>query len=198
MSKKKKTALLIVDVQPTFCEGGSLPVEGGTQVAAKIGELIGGGHEYDRVGTTQDWHIDPEGHFDDDPDFVNTWPHHGVAGTAEAELHPSLIPLLDQVTVQIKKGEYAAAYSGFEGADENGSSLNEILSAASIKRIETVGLAFDHCVKETALDGAKLGYQVVVLKPFTAPVSLKTAELAEDELQAAGVQIEQILHEREQ
>ena len=71
-------------------------------------------------------------------------------------------------------------------------------SAASIERIETVGLAFDHCVKETALDGAKLGYEVVVLKSFTAPVSLETAELAEAELQAAGVQIEHILYEREQ
>ena len=186
-----KTALLIVDVQPTFCEEGSLPVDGGNFVAKKIGELIGGSHEYDMVVTTQDWHIDPGDHFDLHPDFANTWPRHGVAGTPEAELHPSLAPLLDKINVRVKKGQYAAAYSGFEGTDEHGTFLHEILSEAGIQRIETVGLAFDYCVKETALDGIKLGYEVEVLKAFTAPVSSETAENAMDELKLAGVQINQ-------
>ena len=185
----KKTALLIVDVQPTFCEEGSLPVDGGNFVAKKIGELIGGSHEYDMVVTTQDWHIDPGAHFDLHPDFANTWPRHGVAGTPEAELHPSLTPVLDKINVRVKKGQYAAAYSGFEGTDEHGTFLHEILSEAGIQRIETVGLAFDYCVKETALDGIKLGYEVEVLKAFTAPVSSETAENAMDELKLAGVQV---------
>ncbi|MBN39657.1 MAG: nicotinamidase [Acidimicrobiaceae bacterium] len=186
-----KTALLIVDVQPTFCEEGSLPVDGGNIVAKKIGDLIGGSHHYDMVVTTQDWHIDPGAHFDLHPDFTNTWPRHGVAGTPEAELHPSLTPVLDKIDVRVKKGQYAAAYSGFEGADENGTFLHDILSQAGIQRIETVGLAFDYCVKETALDGMKLGYEVEVLKAFTAPVSLETAENAMVELKLAGVQINQ-------
>ena len=92
-----KTALLIVDVQPTFCEEGSLPVDGGNFIAKRIADLIGGSHEYDMVVTTQDWHIDPGAHFDDQPDFANTWPRHGVAGTPEAELHPSLIPVLEKI-----------------------------------------------------------------------------------------------------
>ena len=187
----KKTALLIVDVQPTFCEEGSLPVDGGNFVAEKIGDLIGGSHDYDMVVTTQDWHIDPGAHFDLHPDFANTWPRHGVAGTLEAELHPSLTPVLDKIDVRVKKGQYAAAYSGFEGTDEHGTFLHEILSEAGIQRIETVGLAFDYCVKETALDGIKLGYEVEVLKAFTAPVSSETAENAMDELKLAGVQINQ-------
>ena len=187
----KKTALLIVDVQPTFCEEGSLPVDGGNFVAEKIGDLIGGSHDYDMVVTTQDWHIDPGAHFDLHPDFANTWPRHGVAGTPEAELHPSLAPVLDKINVRVKKGQYAAAYSGFEGTDEHGTFLHEILSEAGIQRIETVGLAFDYCVKETALDGIKLGYEVEVLKAFTAPVSSETAENAMGELKLAGVQINQ-------
>jgi|TARA_B100001996_G_scaffold276848_1_gene217482 nicotinamidase/pyrazinamidase len=189
MSKQIKTALLIVDVQPTFCEGGSLPVDGGNLVAERIGDLLARDHGYDMVVTTQDWHIDPGKHFNQNPDFVNTWPRHGVAGTAEAELHPSLVPLAGKITFQVKKGEYEAAYSGFEGVDGGGTSLDEILSMGNIKRIETAGLAFDYCVKETALDGVKLGYEVIVLKSLTAPVSQETAAHAELELQSAGVQI---------
>tara|TARA_Y100000746_G_scaffold199924_1_gene184015 strand:+ start:567 stop:1163 length:597 start_codon:yes stop_codon:yes gene_type:complete len=192
----KKTALLIVDVQPTFCDEGSLPIDGGNFVAEKIGDLISGSHEYDMVVTTQDWHIDPGAHFDLHPDFVNTWPRHGVAGTPEAELHPSLTPVLDKINARVKKGQYAAAYSGFEGTDEHGTFLHEILSEAGIQRIETVGLAFDYCVKETALDGIKLGYEVEVLKAFTAPVSSETAENAMDELKLAGVEINQDFSER--
>ena len=99
--------------------------------------------------------------------------------------------MLDKVNVHVKKGQYAAAYSGFEGTDDHGRSLHEILSEAGIERIETVGLAFDYCVKETALDGIKFGYEVEVLRDFTAPVSLETAEAAKDELEQAGVQINQ-------
>ena len=188
--------MLVVDVQPTFCEGGSLPVDGGDLIAQKISNILSGDHGYEMVITTQDWHIDPEGHFDENPNYVDTWPHHGVAGTTEAELHPALSSVLDQVTNRIKKGEYVAAYSGFEGVDESGASLDEILTARSISRIETVGLAFDYCVKETALDGARLGYEVVVLKSLTAPVSQETADLAEQELRTAGVIIDERLTEK--
>ncbi len=196
MSRGSNTALLVVDVQPTFCEGGSLPVDGGDLIAQKISNILSGDHGYEMVITTQDWHIDPEGHFDENPNYVDTWPHHGVAGTTEAELHPALSSVLDQVTNRIKKGEYVAAYSGFEGVDESGASLDEILTARSISRIETVGLAFDYCVKETALDGARLGYEVVVLKSLTAPVSQETADLAEQELRTAGVIIDERLTEK--
>ena len=74
-------ALVIVDVQPTFCEGGSLAVEGGNQVAADIAALINSGHGYALVATTQDWHIEPGDHFSEEPDFIDSWPPHGIAHT---------------------------------------------------------------------------------------------------------------------
>ncbi|MBG01079.1 MAG: nicotinamidase [Acidimicrobiaceae bacterium] len=196
MTIKSKIALLVVDVQPTFCEGGSLPVNGGNSVAQRISQLLSGGHGYDMIITTQDWHIDPGEHFHENPDYIDNWPKHGVAGTAEAELHPALKPFLDQITFQVKKGEYDAAYSGFEGVDERGVTLDELLTSGNITRIETAGLAFDYCVKETALDGVKLGYEVIVLKPLTAPVSKESANIAEQELLSAGVQISEELEER--
>src|SRR5690606_31574890 len=117
-----RRALLVVDVQPTFCEGGALGVEGGHAVAERVAEHARARRaDYDLVVTTQDWHIEPGEHFSDAPDFVDTWPRHGVAGTPEAELHPALADLAADVT--IKKGQYDAGYSGFQGTDEQGRDL---------------------------------------------------------------------------
>ncbi len=172
-------ALVIVDVQPTFCEGGALAVEGGNQVAKNIARYaLRNADDYDLVVTTQDWHIDPGEHFSDTPDYVDSWPPHGVAGTDEAELHPALGPV--QVDFQIKKGEYQAAYSGFDGACPDGSSLEELLEEEGIDEIDVVGLALSHCVKETALDAAKLDWltSVRVLTDLTEPVSVELGEAA--------------------
>lgn len=185
-----KTALIVVDVQPTFCEGGELPVEGGNRVAARIADLLRAeGRNYDLVATTQDWHIDPGGHFSDEPDFVGTWPPHGVAGSANAELHPALSAVLGTVDVSVKKGQHAAAYSGFEGSTDSGTSLWSELSGAGITRADVVGLAYDHCVKATALDAARYGLATRVLAPHTAAVSADTARSATVELVAAGVTV---------
>ena len=103
-------ALIIVDVQPTFCEGGALPVTGGNAIAEAVAAYVDAHRdEYKLIVTTQDWHIDPGEHFSENPDFVDTWPPHGVAGTDEAELHPALANVKADVTV--KKGQYKAAYS---------------------------------------------------------------------------------------
>ena len=103
-------ALIIVDVQPTFCEGGALPVTGGNAIAEAVAAYVDAHRdEYKLIVTTQDWHIDPGEHFSENPDFVDTWPPHGVAGTDEAELHPALANVNADVTV--KKGQYKAAYS---------------------------------------------------------------------------------------
>jgi nicotinamidase/pyrazinamidase len=187
--RDSRTALLIVDVQPTFCEGGSLPVQGGNAVAEKIAQMLSVDHGFTMVITTQDWHVDPGNHFAEEPDYVETWPPHGVAGTREAELHPALEPISAQITSQIKKGFYSAAYSGFEGEDEEGILLADILDSGNIERLVTVGLAFDYCVKATAIDGNKLGYPTVVLKPLTASISEESAIAAEGEMQSAGVVI---------
>ena len=124
-------ALIIVDVQPTFCEGGALPVTGGNAIAEAVAAYVDAHRdEYQLIVTTQDWHIDPGAHFSETPDFVDTWPPHGVAGTAEAELHPALAHVNADVT--IKKGQYKAAYSGFEGTTEDGTTLEQALRAANI------------------------------------------------------------------
>ncbi|HLS13963.1 MAG TPA: isochorismatase family protein [Beutenbergiaceae bacterium] len=181
-------ALLVVDVQPTFCEGGALGVEGGHAVAEAVAAYVAANREvYDLVVTTQDWHIDPGDHFSDDPDFVDSWPPHGVAGTPEAELHPVLADLNPDASV--KKGAYTAAYSGFEGSDDAGRSLAEILTGAQIGGVDVVGLAESHCVKDTALDAVRAGLATTVLTDLTAPVSAELGADARAVLAEAGVQL---------
>lgn len=180
-------ALIIVDVQPTFCEGGALGVEGGNAVAERIADFVTeNADEYELLVTTQDWHVNPGSHFSDTPDFVDTWPEHGVAGTAEAELHEAIASL--PLDASVKKGEYSAAYSGFEGKDAEGRTLEEILRAAGIQTVDVVGLAESHCVKETALDALRLGWRTRVLSDLTVPVSPETGEDARREMDEAGVE----------
>ena len=125
-------ALIIVDVQPTFCEGGALPVTGGNAIAEAVAAYVDAHRdEYQLIVTTQDWHIDPGEHFSENPDFVDTWPPHGVAGTDEAELHPALANVNADVTV--KKGQYKAAYSGFEGTTEDGKTLGRRCATPALR-----------------------------------------------------------------
>ncbi len=116
-----KRALIVVDVQNDFCEGGSLAVAGGAEVAFRIGELLhhwtaqrpARRRDYDVAVATRDHHVDPGDHFSDDPDFDRSWPPHCVVGTDGEAFHPNLDPQpFDAVFL---KGEHAAAYSGFEG-----------------------------------------------------------------------------------
>ena len=184
-------ALLVVDVQPTFCEDGALGVLGGNAVATAIADFAARERgRYAFVVTTQDWHIDPGAHFavpPTEPDFVDTWPPHGVAGTPEAELHPALADLAPDASV--RKGMYAAAYSGFEGIDEAGTTLADLLSARGITDIDVVGIAESHCVKATALDAHALGYPVRVLTDLTVPVSPDQGEAAREVMAQAGVEL---------
>ena len=96
-------ALIVVDVQPTFCEGGELGVQGGNAVAERIADYVNAHRsEYAYIATTQDWHIEPGTHWSEHPDFVDTWPVHGKAGTANAELHPAIAAL--NIEHHFKKG----------------------------------------------------------------------------------------------
>ena len=181
-----KRALLIVDVQPTFCEGGALGVVGGNDVAERIADFVTEYEdEYEIIVTTQDWHINPGEHFSDHPDFVDTWPPHGVAGTAQAELHDAIaaLPFDDSV----KKGQHAAAYSGFEGVNKSGDTLEEILRRADITDVDVVGIAESHCVKDTALDALDLGWPTRVFEDLTVPVSENLGKAAREEMAQAGV-----------
>ena len=195
-------ALIIVDVQPTFCEGGELGVEGGNAVAERIAEYVETHrNEYSYVAATQDWHVEPGRHWSDDPDYVDTWPVHGKAGTANAGLHPAIAAL--GIGHHFKKGQYSPSYSGFEGLEDNtdriptreevaadltaGRTLANALEAAGITRVDVVGLAESHCVKETALDARKLGYETPVIEELTEPVSEELGVDARRQMREAGV-----------
>jgi nicotinamidase/pyrazinamidase len=185
-------ALIVVDVQNDFCEGGSLAVSGGADVAAAITDLIGeSAGSYRHVVATRDHHIDPGGHFSDHPDFVTSWPVHCVAGTEGVGFHPNFAPAVASGAVDavFDKGAYAAAYSGFEGTDENGDGLAQWLRARAVTELDVVGIATDHCVRATALDAAREGFTTRVLLDLTAGVAPATTEQALALLREAGVRL---------
>ncbi|MFF8730237.1 isochorismatase family protein [Streptomyces sp. NPDC015171] len=188
-----RRALIVVDVQNDFCEGGSLAVAGGADVAAAVTELIGqaAGTGYRHVVATRDRHIAPGGHFADNPDFVRSWPAHCVAGTEGVGFHPNFAPAVASGAVDavFDKGAYSAAYSGFEGTDENGVPLADWLREREITEVDVVGIATDHCVRATALDAAREGFRTQVLLDLTAGVAAETTERALEELREAGVEL---------
>lgn len=179
-------ALIIVDVQNDFCEGGSLAVAGGTAVAAAINRLLAGDHGYDHVVATRDHHIDPGGHFSDHPDFVDSWPRHCVAGTAGAEFQSQLDT--SAIEAVFCKGEYAAAYSGFEGAAD-GVGLAEWLKDRGVDEVDIVGIATDYCVRATAVDAARAGFRTRVLTNLTAGVSPDSTAIALNDMRDCGVEL---------
>jgi nicotinamidase/pyrazinamidase len=179
-----RTALIVVDVQNDFCEGGSLPVTGGAEVAAAISRHVSTA-EYDHVVATRDHHVDPGAHFSDAPDFVTSWPPHCRMGTPGASFHPDLD--VAPIEAVFSKGAHAAAYSGFEGTDPDGRTLAEWLRERDVDTVEVVGIATDHCVRATALDAAREGFATTVLLDLTAGVAQPTVDTAIDELQRAGV-----------
>ena len=186
-----KTALIVVDVQNDFCEGGSLPVAGGAQVAADVARLLHqrteGGPDapaYDHVVATKDHHVDPGSHWAREPDFVESWPVHCRVGTEGEAFHPNLDPQpFDAIFL---KGEHAAAYSGFEGSHD-GHGLAEWLRAHEVTRVDICGIATDHCVRATALDAAREGFETTVLLDLCTGVAPETTQAALAAMTEAGV-----------
>jgi nicotinamidase/pyrazinamidase len=181
-------ALIIVDVQNDFCEGGSLAVAGGTAVARGISSLLASGdHGYDHVVATQDFHIDPGSHFSAHPDYAASWPVHCVAGTAGQQFHPDLDT--HSVEAVFRKGAHAAAYSGFEGTADDGTPLADWLRDRTVDSVDVVGIATDYCVRATAADAAAAGFSTRVLLGLTAGVAPGTTTEAINALQNAGVAV---------
>jgi nicotinamidase/pyrazinamidase len=178
-------AIIVVDVQNDFCEGGSLAVAGGAEVAAGVTHRIAEGG-YEHVVATRDHHIDPGHHFSVSPDFVDSWPPHCVVGTSGVALHPGLDT--SRIEAVFDKGEYAAAYSGFEGFSD-GAPLADWLHDRGVDSVEIMGIATDHCIRATALDAARLGFSTAVRLDLTAGVAAETVERAVDELRDAGVRL---------
>jgi nicotinamidase/pyrazinamidase len=178
-------ALVLVDVQNDFCEGGSLAVAGGSAVAAELtARLAADSGGWDHVVATRDHHIDPGAHFSEAPDFVDTWPPHCVVGTDGVHLHPALETA--RIEAVFDKGSHAAAYSGFEGLSA-GTGLAAWLRERGVTAVDVAGIATDHCVRATALDAARYGFDTTVLLDVTAGVAPQTTARALDELRAAGV-----------
>ncbi|MFF0473677.1 isochorismatase family protein [Streptomyces sp. NPDC004284] len=185
-----RRALIVVDVQKDFCEGGNVPVKGGAGRAGAIAELIRDADgRYAHVVATRDHHIDPGGHFSDEPDFQDSFPVHCVVGSEGGEFHPDFAPVVDSGEVHevFFKGAHSASKSGFEGFTESGTPLGDWLREREVGGVDVVGIATDHCVKATALDGVRAGFDVRVLLDYTAGVAAGTTVVALDELRAAGV-----------
>ncbi|GAA0315441.1 isochorismatase family protein [Actinoallomurus spadix] len=182
------TAFIIVDVQNDFCEGGSLPVTGGANVAMAISTYLQDNRRaYSHVVATRDFHLDPGDHFSESPDFVDTWPAHCVIGTPGADFHPNLD--LAPIEAVFSKGEHKAAYSGFEGAADDGTPLGDWLRKHEVDSVDIVGIATDHCVRATALDAVRSGIAARVLLGMTAGVAEETVDRALEEMGAAGVEL---------
>jgi nicotinamidase/pyrazinamidase len=186
-----RRALIIVDVQNDFTEGGSLAVTGGAAVARAITEHVHAHRDdYVAVVGTRDWHVDPGSHFAEQPDYVDTWPAHCVVGTPGADSHPAVDT--SHVDAWFTKGEHAAAYSGFEGATDAGGErvgLGAWLAGHRVEAVDVVGIATDHCVRATALDAVAEGYSTRVLLDLTAGVAPATTERALEQLRDAGAEL---------
>jgi nicotinamidase/pyrazinamidase len=169
-------ALVIVDFQNDFTPGGALAVPHGDEIAARINELAASG-DYDLVVATRDWH--PPDH----QSFARQWPVHCVADTEGAQLHPALDQ--SRVDVIVDKGTAVDTdgYSGFEGTD-----LEELLRSRGITQVTVVGLATDYCVKNTAMDALRAGFQVTVDTNAVRGVEVEPgdSERALAEVRAAG------------
>ena len=187
-------ALLVIDVQNDFCEGGALACQGGAQVAKRISEYLAQNPaKYDYVIASRDWHTPNDsngGHFPvsgQEPDFVNTWPLHCLAGELGSEYHSNLDSSL--IDIHIKKGQGQHGYSIFEGTSDSGEKFEELLSRLDISNVDVVGIATDYCVRASSLDAKKHGLSVRVITSLTAGVSPKSTEAAIDEMVDAGISV---------
>lgn len=189
-----RRAILIVDVQNDFVEGGSLGVTGGNAVALGIAEYLASEKvRYDMVIASRDWHEssnDNGGHFAEpgtEPDFVNTWPAHCVQGTTGAEYHSAIN--IAGIDVHVRKGMGIPAYSAFEGETADGRKLAEVLKSAEITDLDVVGIATDYCVRASALDALGEGIRVRILSAYIAGVAPESSVEALKEVASAGAEI---------
>jgi nicotinamidase/pyrazinamidase len=188
-----KRALVVVDVQNDFCEGGSMGVPGGARAASDIAEVLRHWHagdyqaaDYAYVVATKDHHVDPGDHWSDHPDFRDSWPVHCQVGTEGEAFHPNLDPQpFDAIFL---KGEHEAAYSGFEG-EADGVSLAAWLRQHEVTEVDVCGIATDYCVRATALDAVSEGFATRVLLDLCAGVAPETSEAAVREMAEAGVRL---------
>lgn len=184
-------ALVIVDVQNDFVEEGSLAVKGGKRLAHLLANLVipvfRQSNPAVKILFTRDWHIDPGTHFSDDPDYIDTWPRHCEANTRGAQFADEFdVETFEHV---FSKGMYSASYSGKDGVNIDGDTLIEYLHEQGVESVDVVGIAFDYCVKATAIDLAAEGFETKVIKYFTASVHPENDEQTVKTLTDNGVEV---------
>jgi len=181
-------ALLVIDVQNDFTEGGALGVDGGASVAADITAYLQAHPDrYGAVIASRDWHdgdTDNGGHFAETPDFVDTWPAHCIAGSTGAAYHPAFDSSL--VTHHVRKGQGVPAYSIFEGITDDGRRVVDLLDELGVDEVDVVGIATDYCVRASALDALGEGRRVTVLSDLVAGVAATSSAAALVEIAEAG------------
>jgi len=188
-------ALFIVDVQNDFTEGGALGVDGGDAVAEGVtAYLAAHAADYALVIASRDWHDadgDNGGHFatTGEPDYIDTWPPHCVAGTEGAEYDPGFDT--SAVTHHVKKGQGRPAYSLFEGVTDAGETVAGLLDSHGVVDVDVVGIATDYCVRASALDAIEHGRHVRVLTDLVAGVAAETSERALAELAHSGAELQE-------
>jgi len=187
-------ALIVVDVQNDFVEGGSLAVTGGRDVATRISEhLANHAGDYAVIAASRDWHHGHDtndGHFaepGEDPDYMTTWPVHCVSDGPGSDYAPELVT--DAVTHHVRKGQGVPAYSAFEGVTDDGATLVAVLRTAGVTDVEVAGIATDYCVRATALDARREGFAVRLLDGLHAGVAPETSAAAVAEMVDAGVAV---------
>jgi nicotinamidase/pyrazinamidase len=194
------TALLIVDVQRDFCEGGALGVQGGNRVAERIAfELdrwaLDSNSPYGLIVASKDSHAAPPdtncGHFalSGEPDYKTSWPVHCVSGTDGAKFNVAFRDVIDMIDYTVRKGYRTQSYSAFEGVtppNQGSHSLLALLRSNGIKEIDVCGIATDYCVRASVLDALGLGFKVNVLVEMCAGVADGTSIDAFNEMRLAG------------
>lgn len=193
-------ALLVIDPQNDFCEGGSLAVAGGAGIMPLINRLA---ERFDRVVLTQDWHTPDQisfasNHLGAAP-FTEIevaygrqmlWPDHCLQGTPGADFHPDVAPTLRKALAVIRKGYNPAvdSYSGFfENDHRTPTGLGGLLRELGVTRVFLAGLAFDYCVRFTAEDAVREGFEAVVISDASRAIAPQTEAAARDSFQALGV-----------
>jgi len=183
-----KDALLIIDVQNDFCPGGALAVTDGDKVVPALNHYIGRFEKAELpIFATRDWHPEKTKHF---KAYGGLWPPHCIQGTKGAEFRPDLKLPNDAVIVSAGMAPDEEGYSGFDGRDDRGTELAELLRRRGVERIFVGGLATDYCVKHTILDGLKRGFKAVLLEDAVRGVNLRPgdSERAIAEMIRAGVE----------
>jgi len=174
-------ALIVVDMQNDFCQGGALPAPGGEQAVHALNKLV---TRFDTVAYSRDWHPQDHCSFSDTPEFRDkSWPVHCVQHTPGAEFHGDLIVPLDAQIFSKGTDPDKEAYDAFQAEED----LAAFLRDRQVRRVFVGGLATDYCVKSTALSALREGFETWLVEDGCRGVAPESTAAAFEEMQQAGI-----------